>query len=149
MSTDDDRTAEYLRWLSWGYFVMGGMYVLGMCIPVVYFILGVALLSGVQSPPTAGPPPMVDRVIGWTLVVIALAAALLIPVTAVLQLLTGWKIRNARAYRLCLGTAIWTATLFPLGTVLGVLTLVVLQQPSAKRQFGRPAAPAARSRDQA
>jgi hypothetical protein len=51
--------------------------------------------------------------------------------------LAGRAIRRRENYTFCVIVAALSCMLMPFGTVLGVLTIVVLMRPSVKEMFGR------------
>jgi len=63
-------------------------------------------------------------------------------VTALLRILVGVALRRRRYYTFCLVAAGLTCFDIPLGTALGVATLIVLLRPSTERLFsGLPPMP--------
>lgn len=54
---------------------------------------------------------------------------------ATLQVLTGMKLRQRESRTFCMIVACLSCILIPIGTVLGVFTLIVLARPSVERIF--------------
>lgn len=106
----------------------------GTC-PVLHLIMGLVLLfGGFESAEGEAPPAW----FGALFVVVAGVLILAGWVLAVLAWLAGRRLRGFRAYRLCFGVAVAECLFVPFGTLLGVLTLVVLSRPAVKAGFGVP-----------
>ena len=50
----------------------------------------------------------------------------------------GRRLAQRRSYMFCMVMAGVACMLTPVGTVLGVFTIIVLNRPSVRRLFGRP-----------
>ena len=138
----DAQTASHVRLLSIFHYVLAGLAVVGAFLPGLYVAMGWALLTGrsfVGRSNVTPPPPQ----IGW--VFIALGAALIVVALgfAALVLVAARFLGRTRHWTYCLVVAALSCALFPLGTILGVFTIVILVKPEVKAAFegGRPAAP--------
>jgi hypothetical protein len=123
---------EHLRLLRLGYFISAahtamyifvGLFNAGMGIFIAHLPLG----TGVTSLPSM---PLLFGLLGS--VIMGLAG-----IGAVLQLVTGMRLKERRSRLLCLITASLTVLEIPYGTALGLMTLSVLARPSVRRQFER------------
>lgn len=128
---------EHLRLLSIFHYVAGGMLALFACIGFIYIVMGIGISLAPQRG-SGGPPPAVFGVLfsllgggfvllGWSV------AALLI--------LAGRSLAQHRRYPFCFAMAIVACLWMPLGTVLGVFTIIVLTRPTVQALFGRPVSP--------
>jgi hypothetical protein len=124
---------EHLRLLSILYYVWGGLTALGACFTGVYALVGGGLLTAVSQTEQDGPPAWV----GPMVFVIMGAVFVLIAVMAWLTIWTGRNLARRQRYTFCMVVAVITCLSFPLGTALGVFTLVVLSRPSVKQLFGQ------------
>lgn len=127
---------EHLRLLSILYYVWGGMAALGSCIVGVYALVAGGVLTAVAHTPN-GPPawvgPMVFMIVGLVFLFIATIAGL--------SIWTGRNLAQRKRYTSCMVVACISCLSVPLGTALGVFTIIVLQRPSVKQMFGQtPAA---------
>jgi len=124
---------QHLRLLSIFHYVVGGMNALAACIPFIHLALGIALVSGafpVQSG-QQGPPPF----LGW--IFIGIAAVLILGgwTLAVAIFLAGRFLTRRRHYMYCFVVAAVECLFMPVGTLLGVFTIIVLVRPSVKALF--------------
>ncbi len=125
-----DRDSEHLRLLSIFYYIAGGLTACFACIPFIHVGLGlVMVLGGFEGPD--GPP----AAMGWLFVVLGAMAIILGWTFAGLFLYTGRCLGGKKHYVFCIVVAALSCLQIPLGTVLGVFTIVVLARPSVKELF--------------
>ena len=122
---------EQLNLLSIFHFVLGGATALFSCFPFIHVALGIAMLAGAMDH-GPNPPP---RFIGLIFVVIGGVFILLGWTVAVLLLVAGQRLRKRRAHTFCFVVAAISCLLMPLGTVLGIFTILVLNRPTVKAMF--------------
>ena len=123
---------EHLRLLSIFHYVVGTVTALFSFFPIIHVVVGFLFLSqsGGEGG-SEGPPAMFGLIFvfagacavlgGWTL--------------AGLTLYAGRCLANNRRHTFCTVTACLNCIIFPFGTILGVLTLIVLSRPSVKQRF--------------
>ncbi|KAF1055275.1 MAG: hypothetical protein GAK43_00068 [Stenotrophomonas maltophilia] len=133
------RDADQLRLLSIFHYVLGGFTALFSLFPIVHLLMGLAIVTGAlpmdEAGQSSGNEPFDPRLLGWLFVVIAalmIAAGLTL---AALMVVAGRCLVARRRHLLCLVVAGLTCMLVPLGTVLGVFTLVLLNKPQVKAAF--------------
>jgi energy-converting hydrogenase Eha subunit C len=121
---------QHLNLLSIFHYVLGGITALFSCFPILHIILGLAMLTGGLDGEDAPPAffawffivfPAIMILCGWTL--------------SVLMVITGVKIKKRAAYTFCLVIAAIECIFMPFGTVLGVLTLIVLTKEPVRKLF--------------
>jgi hypothetical protein len=128
--SDQDR--EHLRLLSIFHYILGGLFALFGCFPIIHVTLGLAMISGAMNGPQMnGPPPE----IGWIFVVIGGGIMLVLWTLAGCLLFAGRCLAQQKAYMFCFVVACLACLNMPLGTLLGVFTLIVLSRPSVKELF--------------
>ena len=105
------------------------------CFPIIHLAVGIAIVAGAFEQPQAGEPP--PEFVGWLFILIA--AAIMVPgwIFAICLAFAGRQLQRQRSYLFCLVMAALACMFMPFGTVLGVLTLIVLLRPSVKELFGR------------
>jgi hypothetical protein len=116
------------------YFVLAGLFAVIGCVPIVHAILGLRLLWDPGFAPGASAGPFNP---GWLFLGVSLVLMLSIWTLAVLLGLTGRCLRERRARTFCFVMAVIVCSNFPLGTLLGVFTIVTLTRPSVKLAFQR------------
>jgi hypothetical protein len=124
---------EHLRLLSIFHYVVGGITAVFACFPCIHLAFGVALAAGAfpEQPGHPGPPLF----LGWFFIVIPSVIILLGWTLAVAILLSGRFLARRTHYTYCFVVAAIECIFMPLGTVLGVFTIIVLNRPSVKSLF--------------
>lgn len=127
---------EHLRLLAIFHYVYGGMHVLFGFFPLIYVAFGLLMVFAPQmlgpNNPQMGPPP---EFFGWFVVVIGGIAAAVMWAIAGLAIHSGWCLARRRRHTFCLIVAAISCIFMPLGTILGVFTILVLSRPSVKELF--------------
>jgi hypothetical protein len=129
------RDEEHLRILSIMYYVFGGLAVFGGLFPLIYVAMGVFIVSGGMGPPGSAGPGAPPPAIGWLLIAIGGGFSLLVLALAGCALFTGYNLSRKKRYMFCFVDACTCCIQVPLGTILGVFTIVVLARPSVKELF--------------
>jgi hypothetical protein len=132
MSTTDKDT---LHLLSIFHYIMAGIIALLFCLPLLHLVMGVTLTVGgfSQKEPVLG-------VIGAALTVVVGLIILIGWGLAFLVFLAGKNLDRQTKYQVCLYGAGVLCIFIPMGTILGVFTLVTLQDDSVKELFNRNSA---------
>jgi hypothetical protein len=125
---------QNLKLLGIFHYIMGGFTALFSCMFLLHVAMGIAMLCGaLEGEGCSGTPP--PRALG-----------LLFTIFPSLLVLGGWtlggcmiaagrKLQHHRSHTFCLVIAGIECMLMPLGTILGVFTLVVLTKESTKTLF--------------
>lgn len=126
---------QYLYYLSIGYYVVGGITALMACFPVIHLLVGLGLmfagLTG-QMPAEEGFIPVmfgaffaafaaVFILSGWGLAYVLVRA--------------GGHLQARQKHTFCIVAAGLACIIMPFGTVLGVLSLILLLQPEVRVLF--------------
>ncbi len=135
----NDREQEYLRLLGVFHFVVAGFAILFALIPVIHLVIGVAMLTGGFHTASSPPPPGILAVVGALLVTFASIWILTGMTFAVCLVIAGRSLLRRRRYTFCLVMAGIACMFVPFGTVLGVLTILVLVRDSVRTGFEAPA----------
>lgn len=131
--TRSDR--EHLRILAVCHYVLGGLCFLVGCVPMIHLAVGVAIVGGAfPGPPPDGPFP--PEFFGWLFIGIASAVIALCWGLGLALVQAGTCLRQTRWRTFCLVVAGVSCLFKPLGTILGVFTLIVLTRPSVREAFG-------------
>ena len=127
--------AEHVRILSILFYVFGGLGALGGLFPLIYVAMGAAFVSGGMGGAAGGPPPAV----GYLLIAFGGIASLLVWSIAGCTLFTAYNLGRKTRYMFCFVIACLCCMSVPLGTILGVFTIIVLARPAVKEMFDRGA----------
>jgi hypothetical protein len=125
---------SHVRLLSIFHYILAAPAALFSSLFLMHFFLGAAMLGGLfNSTGKDAPPPAVGilfMAIGGAIVLIGWAFAGCL-------VAAGWSLASRKRYTFCLVVAGLECVLCnPLGTVLGVFSIVVLLRPSVKALFG-------------
>lgn len=134
-----EQDKEHLRILSILHYVLGGITALFSLFPVIHLMFGLALVFAPQSfSPQGSPAP--PPVFGWILVGFAALAILIGLSVAGAIVLNGRYLADRKNYTFCIVVAAIECMMAPMGTALGVFTIVVLMRDSVKEMFAATAA---------
>jgi len=140
----DDQGAQdlqHLQLLSIFHYVVAGMAGLCALLPIFHLVIG--LMFATQA--VSGQDAEIGRAIGWMFVAFASLFILGGLTFAACLALAGRFLGQRTHYTFCLVMAGMACVFVPLGTVLGVFTLIVLVRPSVKALFEGVPAPAGRA----
>jgi hypothetical protein len=134
---------EHLRLLSVFHYVMAGFAGLFSLFALIYVGLGALMLSGKM--PSATPPTATsahgDLVGGWIFLSMGAVFFVFALVGVTLNFLAGRSLARRERRTLCSVVAVLNCFHMPLGTLLGVFTLIVLARPSVQALFSGAAPP--------
>lgn len=133
MVTSSGQDEQYLSILSIFHYVVGGLKALFACVPFIYFGMGwVMILAPVFSGDAEALPV---TLVGAVFVVVAGLLILAGWALAVCMIYAGRCLAERKRYTFCLIIAGIECILVPLGTILGIFTILVLTRPSVKEKF--------------
>lgn len=127
-----NQDVEHLRLLSIFHYILAGLAGLCAFFPVIYLVMGIAMLSGWIEGDKGEPAP---AVVGWVFVAIALIGILLTLAYAAVLALAGRFLSKRKHRTFCFVVAGLSLLFAPLGTVLGVFTIIVLLRDSVRLLF--------------
>ncbi|HWN95242.1 MAG TPA: hypothetical protein VNT99_09425 [Methylomirabilota bacterium] len=125
---------EHLKLLSILHYVWGGLTALGCCFGGFYAIVGGGVMTAATQTQGANAPPVW---LGGIFFLIGAFIALLAGTVSVLTILSGRSLARKKHYTFCLVMAFVSCLSIPLGTALGIFTIIVLQRPGVKQMFGQ------------
>lgn len=121
---------DYLRIISVCYYVLGALTMLLSLLPLFHVFLGIMILSGEMN--GKQPPP---AFIGVLFVLIGALVICIIAAFGGCLLYTGKCFRERRHYIFCMVMSGLSCSSFPLGTVLGVFSIILLSKPEVRAEF--------------
>lgn len=126
--------AEHLQLLSVFHYVVGALMILAACIPIIHLILGLIMIYAPEK--LDAHAEEIPKFVG--LMFVGIASVIIVAGWAVgaLVLYAGHCLSQRKSRTFCLVIAGIMCLFMPLGTVLGIFTLVVLMRPSVAALFG-------------
>jgi hypothetical protein len=126
---------EQLRILRMCFFVAAGLAAFAGLLGILYMFIGVFMFSAIpQMTQQSGQPEFPDF-IGKFFGAFGLIFAVVFFTIAVLQFLTAQRLKARRSRTFCMVIAALTCLYIPVGTFLGICTLMVLGRESVLRTF--------------
>jgi len=125
-----NKDLQHLKLLSVFYYIVGALIAFLSCFALIYLIVGIVFVAA--PPPSRGEPP---PALGWIFIVLSSGVMLLGWTWAVALMFAGWFLGRCRHYLYCLVLGCSTLLFQPLGTILGVFTIIILIRPNVKRLF--------------
>lgn len=144
MQLKPEDATKYLQYLSIGHYILGALIALFGCFPILHLIVGIGITTAGFASQDAHDAPL--EFIGPLFIVIALGIIGAFWTLATLVILNGRFLTQRKNHLFCLVVSFVEAVFFtPIGTVLGVLTIIVLIDDATKASFqgAATAAPAA------
>lgn len=120
---------EHLRLLSIFHYIVGGVAALFACFPFIHLVVGILVVNGALG--NEGPPP----IFGWLMIGIATIMIILGGTLAAAILVAARLLSQRTNYTYCLAVAAVECIFMPVGTVLGVFTIIVLNRSSVRALF--------------
>jgi hypothetical protein len=127
------RDRKHLNTLSTCYYVLSGILLFFSGLAMADVVFGILMLTGGIAVPS--PEPAMSKFMGGTLIFSGCVGMLLCWADAVILFLAGSFLARAEHRTFCLVVAALTCLSFPLGTLLGVFTIMVLSRDSVKTLF--------------
>lgn len=124
--------SQYLGLLSRFHFVVAALAVVATALPVVHFLLGLAIFSGRLN----GNGGALLNVLAWVLMIGSAGFILCGWGLAALLCVAGRRLVRRERYVFCLIVAAIACAFVPFGTVLGTFTVIVLTRPGVRTLFG-------------
>ena len=133
----NEQDNEHLRLLSIFHFVVAGIIAVFSLFPIFHIVFGLAMVTGLfETPNQAGPMP---EIFGWIFIIFPAMMMLCGMAFSICVVFAGRNLGRRSGYVYCLAIAGILCMFAPVGTILGVLTIIVLIRPTVKEAFGVPA----------
>jgi len=128
---------QQLKLLSIFQYVAAVLLAVMACFPAIYVVFGIIIVTAPASMGGGGQPP--PAFMGWMFILIGSAVILAGWTIAALMAYAGRCLARRERRVFCLVVAALECLWTPFGTVLGILTLLVLIRPSVIELFNKPA----------
>ncbi len=136
--TPDD--VEHLRLLSVFHYIVAAFQGLFASFPILHFLMGAFMVFGPLQPASRGGDRFAPALVGGFFMAFAGVWMLFGWTVAVCIVLAGRNLARHRRHTFCfVVAAVEAAMCMPLGTILGVFTILVLIRPQVKAVFEREA----------
>lgn len=129
------RAGSHLDTLGVVHYVIGALIALGSCIPVVQLTIGVVIIVGGFGLESLQDVLRIPRWFGAVFVVAGAVAGVAINIIGWSMIWSGRQMRRRRRHSTSFVIACVMCTVFPLGTILGVITIVTLQRPAVRALY--------------
>lgn len=128
-----EKDIEHLRLLTIGHYVYSAIVALFACIPIIHFTIGLVFLLNppIQAPGDEFPAQTFGAIfatVGGLLVLAGWTFAACIFMTA-------RSLAARKRYYFCMVIHAISCLFFPFGTILGVLSIIVMQRPAVRALF--------------
>jgi hypothetical protein len=131
-----DKDLQHLKMLAIFHYIFGVLTLLGGCVGILYIVLG-AFMAANPEQFTEGAQPPPPPFVGGMLVFMGACLMLVAWGMGVLIIVAGRCLANQRRRTFCIVIAAIMCLSFPLGTLLGVFTIIVLARPSVAALFAQ------------
>jgi hypothetical protein len=125
---------SHLNALAISHYVVGGLAALFACFPLIHLGVGLAFILGVEGMVDEQGQPPPDW-FGWIFFLMGLAAFLIGQAVAVSIILSGRFLKQRRRYMFSFVVACVACLFMPVGTILGIFTIIVLSRQSVKELY--------------
>ena len=139
MTDVNTQDSEQLRLLGIFHFVLAGITCLFAMFPIIHLLVGIAIVSGALGATGEDQAP---ELLGWIFVWFAGVWIVMGIAFAITVAVAGRFLLKRRHHTFCLVIAGLSCLFMPIGTVLGVFTIIVLMRDSVRKQFGLRSSPA-------
>ena len=127
-----NRDLEHLRLLSIFHYVAAGILGFFSCFPFIHIAMGLMFIFAPEMfDGGEAPPPF----FGWMFVIAGSAFVIAGWTLTVLLVVSGRSLKRLKRRVFCTVIAGISCLFMPIGTVLGVFTIIVLSRPTAKPLF--------------
>jgi len=128
-----DLDLQHLKALSICHYVLGGLLAVFSSIFLIHVGMGIMLITSPSTMSGGGAPP--PPFMGWMFLMIGSGAVLVGWTLSGFLIAAGRFLARRKHHLFCLIVAGVSCAWAPLGTALGVFTLIVLLRPSVKELF--------------
>ena len=135
MTSTQNQDHEHLRLLSIFHYVFGGLLMAISMIPLIHIGIGLALIMAPETLPEQSDTPL-PLSMGWLFAGVGLIVMVVGLTLAICLIVSGRFLSKRKGYWFSFVIACLECLNMPLGTVLGVFTILVLSRPSVKELYG-------------
>jgi hypothetical protein len=128
---------EHLKLLSLGYVITAAMTAFFALFALIYVAVGFSVVTIIAHKPlvAGNPGQAVPAALGWIIAVIGLGVFLIVAAFAAAKLRVAFCIKKRKSRTFCMVIAAICCLGVPYGTLLGILTFIVLGRASVVTMF--------------
>jgi hypothetical protein len=126
---------DHLNLLSIFYFVIGGLSLLGAFILLIYCIVLGAIFSNEQVQSSIQSEAPVVNTVFSVISIVLIVIFIFVLTVGILQIIAGFRLRQRRNRMFIIVMGVLALLSFPLGTALGIFTIIVLTRLSVVEMF--------------
>ena len=130
-----NKIEENLRLLSIFHYVFAGLVAAFSCIPIIHIVLGAIMLAAPEAMCSDDCKEMPPEFLGWIFIGIGAFVMMVGLAFAGTVALAGRFLSKRKHHKFCIAVAAVCCLFMPIGTVLGVFTLITLTKPEAESLF--------------
>jgi len=139
MNMNNDR--QHLKLLSIFHYIVGGILAFFSLFPLIHFTIGLLIITESISVHSSGNLP--PQAAGYIFAAVGGLLFILGEVFAIATIVSGRFLKRRQRYWFSFVMACILCLFTPLGTILGVFTIIVLSRQSVKELYGLPNADSA------
>ena len=130
----------HLNNLAIGHYIVGAIMVAFACLPLLHLGIGVAMLTGVLpiEAEVEGDIEAMPSLFAWMFIGMGALFFLLGQAVSIGVVLSGRFLQKRKNYMFSFVLGCLMCFFVPVGTILGVFTIIVLSRDSVKKIYGRP-----------
>lgn len=133
----DSEKEQYLQYLAIGHYVMAVLAFLFGSIPILHILAGILMAAEGFDSGRVHSMPIAGLSIGLFLMLIGLVFVLSAWAYGLFMIKAGNALKEQRNHLLCMVMAAVSCIFAPVGTVLGIFTILLLLDDEVKAAFGR------------
>jgi hypothetical protein len=130
-----NKIEENIKLLSIFHYAFAGLVAAFSCIPIIHIILGVIMLVSPETMCSDDCKEAPPEFLGWIFIGIGAFVMMIGFAFAGMVVATGRFLARRRHHKFCIAVAAVCCLFMPIGTVLGVFTLITLTKPEAESLF--------------
>lgn len=132
--TQTNNNSQYLTVLSILHYILGGLVAAFSLLSLIYIGLGVSFIASDTLPPDPELEGMVPE-FGWIFLIVGLIFLVLGLTFSICLIVSGRSLAKRKRYWFSFVIACVECLSVPLGTILGIFTIVLLSQDSVKSLY--------------
>ncbi len=129
----------HLNNLAVGHYVVGAIMVAFSCLPLLHLGMGIAMMAGAfpVEAEIEGNIEVAPNLFAWMFIIMGALSFLLGQAVSIGVIVSGRFLKQRKNYMYSFVLSCLICFFVPVGTILGVFTIIVLSRESVKQLYGR------------